>query len=243
MQLSPVASTPRGQVVKPVIDTSPIVARVEVNPLPVLNRAEKPKSLVSIPALADSVLRAGFRFVEATVFSNPITSTIFRLGSEVVRHGTTGTIREAIDNKPVTREVWVKSVRSAVENTLGRIAFNTNVSGNPADGSIKSSTIRVLKGFGNWVVRVGYRLALVALDVMDPSELEPETLLDESVGKSFSRALCLSSDNAVVAIGSRIAEQVLIHAGLEHLPMQTWISAKNKTTAQEQSAENSLLAV
>lgn len=243
MQLSSVVSTPRGQVVKPIVDNQPIVTRVEVNPLPVLNRAEKPKSLVSIPALADSVLRAVFRFFETTKIANPFASTIFRLGSEVVRHGTTGTIREALDNRPVTRTVWVKGIRSAVENTLGRVAFNTNVSGDPADGSIKNSAIRVLKGFGNMVVRVGYRLALTALDVIDPSELEPETLTDEFAGRSFSRALCLSSDNAVVGIGSRILEGTAIQAIMEHLPIKTWISGRNKTTAQNQSSENNLLAV
>ncbi|GEM_PF-6622702 len=232
MQVSP-AISPRVQIpVAPleIVDKKP--NNVEANLLLVLNRAEKTKSLVSIPAMVDAVLRAVFRFAEATVFSNPVTSTIFRLGSEVARHGTTGTIREAIDNKPVTAKVWVKGVRNAVENTLGKVAFNTNVSGDPADGSIKNSVIRIFKGFGNMVVRVGYRLALIALDVIDPADIEPGTLTDEFVGKSVGRAFCLPSDNAVVGVGSRIIEQTFINGILEHLPFKKWISGKDETTAQ-----------
>ena len=243
MPISPVALMLKTQVAPlPIVDKQP---RVEVCSSPVLNMSEKNKSLVSIPAFVDAVLRAVFRFAEATVFSSPVNSTVFRLGSEIARHGTTGTIREAINNKPVTRNVLVKSVRTAIENTLGKIAFNTNVSGDPSEGSIKNSAVRILKGFGNMVIRVGYRVALIALDVMDPSELEPEALLDEFAGKSGGRAFCLPSDNAVVGIGSRIVEQTFINGLMENLPLKKWILGEDKKLQLDQLSKanpNSSLA-
>ena len=183
--------------------------------------------LISLPALVDSVLRAGFRFIESTKFANPLTGTAFRLGSEIVRHGTTGTVKEAIENKPVTKKVFVKSLRDALENTLGRIAFNTNTQSDNPDGSVKQGLGRVVKGFGNMVVRVAYRVALATLNVIDPSEIEATSLVDEFASKSLSRALCVPIDsaaggvnNAVLGIGSRALEQGVIPSWLEKLPLQ-----------------------
>ena len=188
--------------------------------------------------VADIGLRAPLRVLERS-FVNPVTGTLFRLGSELLRHSTTNTIREASENRPINRGVLIKSAKSALGNTAGRIVFNTN-NITPSGSKMIDSAKRAAIGFGNIIVQFAFRIALIALDYMDPGDIDSDVVFDEIGMKSLSRVVDASTGNFAIDTGAQIVQQGLIHWGLENTPFKSTVSgfiSKLKGNPQSKQAQ------
>ncbi len=159
-----------------------------------------------------SAIRAFGRFTEASVEAigdNPFVRVPFRFLTEVVRNGSSASIHNIATNKKVTKQLWIDGAKKGLENAVATAVFEPN--------RYTGTFARVGAGFANMIVRFAARVALVALEVINPSELGVEGMPDDLAVRSIGRIIKPFSDNPIIGFGSRFVEQLLINFGTDKM--------------------------
>lgn len=165
-----------------------------------------------IKNISCSAIRAFGRFTEASVDAigdNPLVRVPFRFLTEVVRNGSSASIHHIATNKKVTKKLWIDGAKKGLENAVATAVFEPN--------KYTNTFARVGAGFGNMLIRFTARIALVALEVVSPSELGLEGMPDDLAVRSIGRVIKPFSDNPVVGFGTRFVEQLLINFGTDKM--------------------------
>ena len=170
--------------------------------------------------LYDAGIRGVMRYFEASKFSGSLMRIPFRAVSELLRHGTGASLDQLVKNGQVTKTILFPAARRALENTLATVIIDPN---NLSSGRV----MRMVAGFANMVVRLAARILLTALDIVDPGELDIESLGDELIGRTLPRAICTDKLNPIIGIGVRAIEQLGINELTNLGPVQKLKKAIN----------------
>lgn len=163
--------------------------------------------------LYDAGFRGVMRYLEASKFSDTVLRIPFRAVSEFLRHSTGASLDLIVNKEKITKKVLFPAIRRSLENAVGTTIIDPNTLGS-------GKVVRMTAGFANMVIRLATRVLLAALDIVEPGELDMESLGDELVGRTLPRAICSSTMNPIIGIGVRVVEQLGINE-LTHLsPIQ-----------------------
>jgi len=175
-------------------------------------------SIVSAPIIFDAVFRGLVRYLESSTFSSSVVRLPFRFITETVRYGTGMSIGKLLEGNKIEKEVWITSLRKALENTTATIIFEPN--------KYNNRFVRMGVGFANMFVRFAARVGLVALNFVTPGEAEIENIADEFLGRSLLRGIYIDSEKPLLGIAGRTIEQLGINAVLAKLPIRNRVIPK-----------------
>lgn len=171
--------------------------------------------------IIDSGLRALGRQAEVTfdlISQNQFARIPFRFASELVRNGSAQAVQNVLEDKKLSRSFQLKVLRKTLENTAATAFFEPN--------RYQNSFVRVGIGFLNMAVRFASRVALVAINVISPEDIEIDGLPDEFGSRSLGRIIRPFSESPVVGLLTRFGEQILINFGLEKMLLRNHVLSK-----------------
>lgn len=183
--------------------------------------------------IVDSSIRALGRQAESSIgliSGNTFVRIPFRFLTETVRNGTAGTVQQVLENKKVTTTTWISGAKKAVENAAASAVLEPN--------RFKNSLARVGVGLLNMVIRLAARVAMIALDVLDPGALDLQEVPDELMSRSLGRIISPFANNPFIQLGTRFGEQVIINLGLDKLLVKNHLLPRLLNRAQKQSKPN-----
>lgn len=179
--------------------------------------------------LYDAGFRGVMRYLEASKFGGTLIRIPFRAVAELLRHGTGASLDLIVNKQKVTKAVLLPTVRRALENTVATTIIDPN---NIGSGKV----MRMIAGFANMVCRLAARVLLTALDVVDPGDLDMESLSDELVGRTLPRVICTDTMNPIIGIATRTIEQLGINELTKLGPIQKFKAAINNRSAKTTQA-------
>lgn len=172
-------------------------------------------------SIYDAFFRALIRWYESVSLNSSLLRIPFRGISEVARYTSGGVLKDLFDKGKINKKaIFASSARRALENTIATTVIEPN--------RFENRALRMVVGFANMVVRVTSRLLLGALDIISPDELEIESIGDEFVSRSLLRGIYMQSDNPLIGIGVRTAEQLGINELLRYTPFKNLLSKVSK---------------
>lgn len=226
---------------KPISRTkvSPKVAvNVQVAPQDVARKSNDSSLIISkedqawIKNIVDSGIRAVGRQTETmfdAIADNQFLRVPFRFVSELARNGATTQVQNMMENKKMTKGAGLTIIRKTLENTAATAVFEPN--------KYQSTVARVGVGFLNMIIRFGARVALVAVNVLEPGDIDLEGVPDEFVSRSFGRIIRPLSSNPIVGLAARFGEQLFINFGLEKLFVKKHLIPKIQNKQAETPAK------
>jgi len=154
----------------------------------------------------DSVLRGPLRYFESFIESQ-LLRVLYRLVTELARKTSELAFMNVLDKKKVfSMKDFIDGSVRALEHVPATVMVEPNL--------FDSTIPRVLAGIGNMAVRFVTRFGFYATKSIDRDALGEKNMLDEFTSRSLFRVVYTNSDNLVIAIGTRILEQLLINLNL-----------------------------
>ncbi|MBI3308388.1 MAG: hypothetical protein HYZ79_03355 [Candidatus Melainabacteria bacterium] len=168
----------------------------------------------------DAGIRGVCRYLENANFVATPYRIPFRAAAELVRHSTSGTLKEMLQDNKVTKKVFAPALRKTLENTLASAVFEP--------GQYQNRVAKMGIGFANMIVRVGARVMLTAMDFVDPGDLELENVADDFAGRSLLRGFWFDTKNPIAGILVPTIEQLGINKITHYLPIKNFLVPKIK---------------
>lgn len=171
--------------------------------------------------VVDSGFRALGRQAEVSVEAisgNQFVRVPFRFVTDFVRNGAAQGVQNILNDRNFSSGFKLNVLRRTLENAVATAFFEPN--------RYESSFVRVGIGFLNMTVRFAARVALVALDVLSPEDIEVESLPDEFGSKSLGRIIRPFSNNPLIGFSTRFVEQVIINFGLDKMFLRNHLLSK-----------------
>lgn len=179
---------------------------------------ESPKASISksnntpiygLPSILDSLIRGTGRYYE-TFIDSYFNRIGFRFISEVIRYSSSRSLLNLFLKKKLDSELITVGLKKSLEITIGTAIIDPNRE--------EERTKRMGRGFLNMVSRLGARVSLVGLGLLDKKQFSFKPLIDEFLGRTICRALYLKSENPILGVGCRTVEQFAINEWVRNMP-------------------------
>ncbi|MBI2996004.1 MAG: hypothetical protein HYY52_04795 [Candidatus Melainabacteria bacterium] len=163
--------------------------------------------VVTVPGVFEAFYRAGSRFLEASLVTNPLIRGLVRFPVELVRNGISNSLTDVLENKKVSKLNWINSAKLAVTNSLASTFFEPY--------RYESPIARILAGAANMLIRLVVQVFFEGLDTID-------SITDYISSGSVPRTLYTGIENPTTNIVTNTAQQVVVNAWRNIKPLKSF---------------------
>ncbi len=165
--------------------------------------------IYGIPSILDSVIRGIGRYYE-TLIDNYFNRVGFRFVTELLRYTSSRSLLNLFLKNKFDSNLLKVALKKSLEITIGTAIIDPNKE--------EKRTKRMGEGFLNMVSRLGARVGLVGLGLLDKKQFSFKPLIDEFLSRTLCRVLYLKSENPILGIGCRTVEQFAINEWVRNMP-------------------------
>lgn len=173
--------------------------------------------IYGLPSILDSLIRGIGRFYE-TKIENYFNRIGFRFITENIRYSSSRIMLNLFQKQAIGLDILATGLKKSLEIAIGTAIVDPNREAEHLK--------RISSGFANMIARLGTRVGLVGLKILDKSQFSFKTLVDEFVSRTICRVLYIDSENPIIGIGCRTLEQFAINEWVRNLPLWNQIITK-----------------
>ena len=170
--------------------------------------------IYGLPSIWDSLLRGIGRYYE-TKIDDYFLRIGFRFLTENIRYVTSRGLLNLFQKQKIGLDLLTIGFKKSLEISLGTAIVDPNRE--------PERLKRMGSGFFNMVARLGSRVGLVGLNILDKKQFSYKILADEFLSRTLCRALYIDSENPFWGIGCRTVEQFAINEWVRNLPIYKFV--------------------